>query len=179
MRHPHIVIQGSRWAEKLKADPPRVSLPESPRIPSVVSARVRIVVAPIKLEPLGARRTRDGSTRTRIQELCGRAVSAAGERGVGREGQCLADVFLGPIDQFRVAALPAFQPGGYAMDQTLPRYQVICEIDGKTHRGTYWIAGKILTVSTGMGGKSRQVGSTPAEILAQELLRDLAKEGKT
>jgi hypothetical protein len=29
-----------------------------------------------------------------------------------------------------------------------------------------------------MGGKSRQVGSTPAEILAQELLRELAREGK-
>ena len=64
------------------------------------------------------------------------------------------------------------------MDQVAPRYPVTCEIDGKTHRGTYWIAGKILTVSTGMGGKSRQVGLTPAEILAQELLRELAREGK-
>jgi hypothetical protein len=64
------------------------------------------------------------------------------------------------------------------MDQNPPRYPVTCEIDGKTRRGTYWIAGKILTVSTGMGGKSRQVGSTPTEILAQELLRELAKEGK-
>jgi hypothetical protein len=27
-----------------------------------------------------------------------------------------------------------------------------------------------------MGGKSRQVGSTPAEILAEQLLRELAKE---
>jgi hypothetical protein len=58
------------------------------------------------------------------------------------------------------------------------RHTVTCEIDGKTRRGTYWIAGKILTVSTGMGGKSRQVGSTPTEILAQELLRELVKEGK-
>jgi len=64
------------------------------------------------------------------------------------------------------------------MDKTPPRYPVTCEIDGKTHQGTYWIAGKILTVSTGMGGKSRQVGSTPAELLAQDLLRELAKEGK-
>ncbi len=52
------------------------------------------------------------------------------------------------------------------------------EIDGKAHRGTYWIAGKILTVSTGMGGKSKQVGSTSAEILAKQLLQELAKEGK-
>ena len=65
----------------------------------------------------------------------------------------------------------------YTMDQNPPRHRVACEIDGKAHRGTYWIAGKILTVSTGMGGKSRQVGSTPTEILAQELLRELAKEG--
>jgi len=57
-------------------------------------------------------------------------------------------------------------------------YPVTCEIDGKAHRGTYWIAGKILTVATGMGGKSTQVGSTPAEALAKRLLQDLAKEGK-
>jgi len=64
------------------------------------------------------------------------------------------------------------------MDKTPRRYPVTCEIDGKTRKGTYWIAGKILTVSTGSGGKSRQMGSAPAEILAQELLRELAKEGK-
>jgi uridine phosphorylase len=58
------------------------------------------------------------------------------------------------------------------------RQTVTCEIDGKTYRGNYWIAGKILVVSTGMGGKSKQVGSTPAEILAEQLLRELAKEGK-
>ena len=64
------------------------------------------------------------------------------------------------------------------MNQSPPRYPVTCEIEGKTYKGTYWIAGKILTVSTGMGGKSRQVGSGPAEDLAEELLRELAKEGK-
>ena len=58
------------------------------------------------------------------------------------------------------------------------RHTVTCEIDGKTYRGNYWIAGKILVVSTGMGGKSKQVGSTPAEALAEELLQQLAKEGK-
>jgi len=72
-----------------------------------------------------------------------------------------------------------FVTGRYCtMDNNPPRYPVTCEIDGKAHRGTYWIAGKILTVSTGMGGKSKQVGSTPAEILAKELLQELAKEGK-
>ncbi len=64
------------------------------------------------------------------------------------------------------------------MDKNPPRTSVTCEIDGKTYRGTYWVAGKILTVSTGMGGKSTQVGSTPPEILAEQLLRKLAKEGK-
>jgi len=30
----------------------------------------------------------------------------------------------------------------YAMDHNPPRYPVTCEIDGKAHRGIYWIAGK-------------------------------------
>jgi len=64
------------------------------------------------------------------------------------------------------------------MDQPPKRHPVACEIDGKKYKGTYWIAGKILTVATGMGGKSTQVGSTPAEALAKRLLQDLAKEGK-
>ena len=64
------------------------------------------------------------------------------------------------------------------MEKTPPRNPVTCEVDGKTYRGTYWIAGKILTVATGMGGKSTQVGSTSAEALAKRLLQDLAKEGK-
>jgi hypothetical protein len=28
----------------------------------------------------------------------------------------------------------------------LPRHAVTIKVDGKTHNGTYWIAGKILTV---------------------------------
>ena len=66
----------------------------------------------------------------------------------------------------------------HAMEKVVPRIPITCEIDGKTFKGTYWIAGKILTVSTGMGGKSRQVGSRPAEALAKQLLQDLVKEGK-
>lgn len=64
------------------------------------------------------------------------------------------------------------------MDNNLTRHTVTTEIDGKAHRGTYWVAGKILTVSTGSGGKSRQLGSTPVEVLAKQLLQELAKEGK-
>ena len=40
------------------------------------------------------------------------------------------------------------------------------------------MAGKILIVSTGLGGKSTQVGAVPAEVLAKQLLEQLAKEGK-
>jgi hypothetical protein len=47
------------------------------------------------------------------------------------------------------------------MDQAPPRHPVTTEIDGNAHRGTYWIADKTLTVSTGMGSKSRQVGLAP------------------
>ena len=64
------------------------------------------------------------------------------------------------------------------MDNTPPRKPVTCELDGKTYRGTYWIAGKILTVSTGMGGKSKQAGSAPHQALAEQLLQQLAREGK-
>jgi hypothetical protein len=64
------------------------------------------------------------------------------------------------------------------MDQPPPRYPVTVEIEGRTYKGNYWVAGKILTVSTSRGGKSRQVGSTPAEDLAQQLLQQLAREGK-
>ena len=64
------------------------------------------------------------------------------------------------------------------MEKNPPRNSITCEIDGRTYRGTYWVAGKILTVSTGMGGKSKQVGSTPAATLAEQLLRELAKQGK-
>jgi hypothetical protein len=58
------------------------------------------------------------------------------------------------------------------MDNNLLRHAVTAEIDGETHKGTYWVAGKILTVSTGLGGKSRQVGATPAEALAKQLLQE-------
>jgi hypothetical protein len=64
------------------------------------------------------------------------------------------------------------------MDNTPLRKPVSCEIDGKAHRGTYWVAGKILVVATGLGSKSRQVGSKPADALAAQLLQQLAREGK-
>lgn len=64
------------------------------------------------------------------------------------------------------------------MEKVVPRIPVTCEVDGKTYRGTYWVAGHILTVATGMGGKSKQVGSTVPQALAVQLLQQLAQEGK-
>jgi hypothetical protein len=64
------------------------------------------------------------------------------------------------------------------MDRYPPRHPVNCEFDGKTYQGTYWIAGKILVVSAGKGSKSRQVGGTPPEALTEQLLQELAKQGK-
>jgi len=64
------------------------------------------------------------------------------------------------------------------MDGIPQRHPVTCEIDGKTYQGTYWIAGKIMTVATGLGGKSKQVGSLPPEELAKRLLAELVKLGK-
>ena len=65
------------------------------------------------------------------------------------------------------------------MDNDPPvRHPITCEIDGVTHKGTYWVAGKILTVSTGGGGKSKQIGTIEPEALAKQLLLDLVKAGK-
>ena len=58
------------------------------------------------------------------------------------------------------------------------RHRVSCEIDGKRHEGNYWVAGKILVVSTGRGGKSTQLGAMSPEALAGQLLLQLASEGK-
>lgn len=60
----------------------------------------------------------------------------------------------------------------------LPRHPITCEVAGKLHKGTYWVAGKILTVATGGGGKSKQVGTSEPDALATRLLLELVKEGK-
>ena len=59
-----------------------------------------------------------------------------------------------------------------------PRHPVTCEVDGQTHKATYWVAGKILTVATGRGGHSKQVGTMEPEVLAKQLLLELVKAGK-
>jgi hypothetical protein len=57
-------------------------------------------------------------------------------------------------------------------------HSVSCTHEGRTYRGNYWVAGKILVVSTMKGGRSRQLGAKPADALAKLLLQELAKEGK-
>jgi len=58
------------------------------------------------------------------------------------------------------------------------RYRISCEVDGKVYEGNYWIAGKILVVSTAKGGTSRQLGINQPKALADKLLRQLARDGK-
>jgi hypothetical protein len=60
----------------------------------------------------------------------------------------------------------------------LPRHPVTYEFEGKTYNGTFWVAGKILTVATGRGGKSEQVGTKEPEALARQLLLALIMAGK-
>ena len=57
-------------------------------------------------------------------------------------------------------------------------YRINCEVDGQTFEGNYWIAGKILVVSTAKGGASHQLGTSQPVALAEKLLRQLAKDGK-
>ena len=64
------------------------------------------------------------------------------------------------------------------METQIQRHPITCQIESRTYAGTYWVAGKILTVATGKGSKSRQVGAIPQEVLAKELLGFLAQEGK-
>jgi hypothetical protein len=65
------------------------------------------------------------------------------------------------------------------MDRTSAlRHPVTGEFEGKTHKGTYWVAGKIPTVATGGGGKSKQVGTMEQQELAMQLLLELVKAGK-
>jgi hypothetical protein len=59
-----------------------------------------------------------------------------------------------------------------------PRHSFTIEVDGQSYKGTYWVAGKILTVATGLGGKSKQVGTMEPEELAKKLLLELVEAGK-
>lgn len=58
------------------------------------------------------------------------------------------------------------------------RYRISCELDGKTYEGNYWVAGKILVVSTAKGGTSTQLKDRQPEALARQLLLKMAGDGK-
>lgn len=58
------------------------------------------------------------------------------------------------------------------------RQRITCEVNGQVFEGNYWIAGKILVVSTAKGGASHQLGTKQPQALAEKLLRKLAGEGK-
>ncbi len=64
------------------------------------------------------------------------------------------------------------------MDNEPQRYPISVKVDGKSYRGRFWVAGKILVVSTMKGGKSKQLGAEQPEVLAKRLLQELVKEGK-
>ena len=70
------------------------------------------------------------------------------------------------------------QTASVPMQPAPTRHPITCELEGKAYRVKYWIAGKIMTVATGLGGKSRQVGSVEPEALAKHLLGELARAGK-
>jgi len=58
------------------------------------------------------------------------------------------------------------------------RKRISCQIDGNTFEGNYWVAGKILVVSTAKGGTSTSLNHRHPEQVAMMLLRKLAAEGK-
>ena len=58
------------------------------------------------------------------------------------------------------------------------RQRIRCDVGGRSVEGNYWLAGKILVVSTAKGGTSRQLADHDPAELAACLLRKLAEEGK-
>ena len=65
------------------------------------------------------------------------------------------------------------------MYPTPSRQSVSINLDGKVHNGTYWVAGKIITVTNGKMANSTQTGKVEPESLAKQMLLDLVKAGNT
>lgn len=92
---------------------------------------------------------------------------------------CLAWVAGGEADIFELMPRIRHIVDNRFMDTKPPaRHPVTCEVDGETHKATYWVAGKILTVAARRGGSSKQVGTMEPEVLAKQLLLELVKAGK-
>lgn len=64
------------------------------------------------------------------------------------------------------------------MTNGLNRFPVTCDVDRVTYHGNYWVAGKILVISTARGGTSTQLAARNPERLAISLLKKLARGGK-
>lgn len=73
---------------------------------------------------------------------------------------------------------PAIVHNCHMERKSAPRHPVTCEFEGQTHKGTYWVAGKIPTVATGGGGRSKQVGTMEPQELAKQLLLELVRKFK-
>lgn len=58
------------------------------------------------------------------------------------------------------------------------RHRITIQVDGNAVEGNYWVAGKILVVSTAKGGTSTSLNHRQPEQVAMTLLRKLAAEGK-
>lgn len=66
--------------------------------------------------------------------------------------------------------------------KTVRRFELVVTVSGKEYKGTYWVDRGCVTVSAwGPDAcsfeKSTQLGNSPAEWIAQMLLRELAQGG--
>ena len=60
-----------------------------------------------------------------------------------------------------------------------PPQEVSVEVDGKTYTGSYTISSKVVTVSTGYGSASTQVGGSTANNVARMLLSEIVRGAKS
>ena len=112
---------------------------------------------------------------------CGCTDVSLGDRRSGPDAAGDALVQVAQREANRVELLPRIQQivDNRFMDTKPPaRHPITCEFDGETHKATYWVAGKILTVATRKAGNSKQVGTMEPEVLARQLLLELVKAGK-
>jgi hypothetical protein len=52
------------------------------------------------------------------------------------------------------------------------------QIDGRAVKGSYYVERGMVTVTTAYGQETTQLGGSPADSIARQVLRDLVKKGK-
>lgn len=57
------------------------------------------------------------------------------------------------------------------------RHDIECEVDGKVHRGTYYVEDGLVKVDGGNGSRSTWAGGRP-ESMAKRLLAEIVREGR-